>query len=80
MGQNQVILRHQKFHCPTSEGVSEVSEQTSERSGGRERSKQSGASKRVSGVSERANRQASGPVLTSLFLFVPDHSVVGVKQ
>ena len=38
----------------------------SERSGGRERSEQSGAS-------ERANGRASGPVLTSLFLFVPDH-------
>ena len=46
----------------------------SERGGGRERSEQSGASERVSGASERANGQASGPVLTSLFLFVPDHS------
>ena len=26
------------------------------------------------GASERANGRASGPVLTSLFLFVPDHS------
>ena len=43
-----------------SEGVSE---QTSERSGGHEQSKQSGASKRVSGASERANGRASGPVL-----------------
>ena len=42
----------------------------SERSGGRERSEQSGASEQVSGASERG----SGPVLTSLFLFVPDHS------
>ena len=47
MGQNQVILRHQKFTFP-----------------------------RVSGASERANGRASGPVLTSLFLFVPDHSDV----
>ena len=31
MGQNQVILRHQKFTFPTSEGVSEVSERASER-------------------------------------------------
>ena len=46
----------------------------SERSGGRKQSKQSGASERVSGASEQANRQASGPVLTSLFWFVPDHS------
>ena len=29
---------------------------------------------RVSGASERANGRASGPLLTSLFLFVPDHS------
>ena len=64
------------IHFPTSEGVSEVSERASERSGGRERSEQSGASERVSGASERANGRASGPVLTSLFLFVPDHSVV----
>ena len=28
----------------------------------------------MSGVSEQANGRASGPVLTSLFLFVPDHS------
>ena len=27
----------------------------------------------VSGASERANGRASGPVLTSLFLFIPDH-------
>ena len=46
----------------------------SERSGGRERSEQSGASERVSSASERANGRASGPVFTSLFLFVPDHS------
>ena len=31
---------------------------------------------RVSGASERANGQASGPVLSSRFLFVPDHSAV----
>ena len=39
------------------------SERTSEHSGGRERSEQSGASERVSGASERANGRASGPVL-----------------
>ena len=32
------------------------------------------ATERVSGASERANGRASGPVLTFLFLFVPDHS------
>ena len=37
---------------------------------------QSGASERVSSASERANGRASGPVLTSLFLFVPDHSAL----
>ena len=51
-----------------------MSEKTIERSGGREQSEQSGATERVSGASERANGGASGPVLTSLFLFVPDHS------
>ena len=30
----------------------------------------------MSGATERANGQASGPVLTSLFLFDPDHSAV----
>ena len=32
------------------------------------------------GVSERANGRASGPVLTSLFLFVPDHSAAFWKR
>ena len=30
-------------------------------------------------ASERANGRASGPVLTSLFLFVPDHSALIIK-
>ena len=47
----------------------------SERSGGRERSEQSGASERVSGASERANGRASFPILQSVFLAVIDHSV-----
>ena len=46
----------------------------SERSGGREQSKQSGASERGSGVSEQAKRRASGPVLLSAFLAALDHS------
>ena len=46
----------------------------SERSGGRERSEQSGASERVSGASERAIGRASGPVPQSVFLAVIDHS------
>ena len=62
---------HLIIHFPTSEGVSE---RTSERSGGRERSKLSGASERVSGASERANGRASGPVLQPVFLAVLDHS------
>ena len=36
------------------------------------------ASERVSGASEQANGRASGPVLTSLFLFVPDHSAMAM--
>ena len=62
MEQNQVILRY-----PNSLSHERGSERTSECSGGREQSEHSGASERVNG-------QASGPVLTSLFLFVPDHS------
>ena len=34
----------------------------------------------MSGASERANGRASGPVLTSLFLFVSDHSAVGEDE
>ena len=55
-----------------------MSERTSKRSGGRERSEQSGASEQVSGASERANERASGPVLRSVFLAVIDHSEGGI--
>ena len=48
-------------------------ERGSERSRGRERSEQSGASEQVSGASERANGRASGQVLTSQFLAVLPH-------
>ena len=34
----------------------------------------------MSGASERANGQASGPVLTSRFLFDPDHSARGASM
>ena len=34
----------------------------------------------MSGASERANGRASGPVLTSQFLFVPDHSASIAKS
>ena len=34
----------------------------------------------MSGASERANGRASGPVLTSLFLFVPDHSALPIFE
>ena len=51
-----------------------MSEQTSELSGGREQTEQSGASERVSGASERANGRAKGPVLQSVFLAVFDLS------
>ena len=49
---------------------------TSERSGGREQSKQSGASERVSGASEQANGRASGQVPESVFLAVLAHCVI----
>ena len=51
-----------------------VSERKSECSGERERSEQSGASEQVSGASEQPNRQASGPVLTSVFFSIFDQS------
>ena len=62
------------IHYPTSSGVSEgTSEQTSEPSGAREWSTQCGASKLVSGASERRNGGVSGPVLTSEFMAVLNH-------
>ena len=74
-GQNQVILRHQNFtFAQAREWAKWASEWTSEHSGGRERSEQSGASERVSGASEWANGRGSGPVLTSGFLVVLAHS------
>ena len=44
-----------------------MNEWTSERNGAYEQSEQFGASEQVTGASERANGQASGPVLTSRF-------------
>ena len=75
LGQNQVILRHQKFTFPWArEWAKWASKQMSERSGRREQSEQSGASKQVSGASERANGRASGPVPQSVFLVILAHS------
>ena len=54
-----------------------VSIKTSERNGASEQSEQCGANKWVSGVSELGNGQASGPVLTSGFLIILDHSDEG---
>ena len=77
MGQNQVILRHQKFAFPRArEWAKWASERTSEGSGGREQSEQSETSERVSGASERANGRASGPVFTSVFFSIFDHSAL----
>ena len=74
-GKNTDKLAIQSFTVPrVREWAKWTSEQTSDRSGAREQSEQGGASKRVSGASKRANRRVSGPVLTSGFLFVPDHS------
>ena len=47
------------------------------RSGGCERSEQSGASKRVSSASERAKGRASDPVLQSVFFVILAHSAPG---
>ena len=79
MGHNQVILRHQKFTFPrVREWAKWASEWTSERSGGRERSEQSGASEWVSGASKRVKGRASGPVLTSRFMAVLNHSALAL--
>ena len=59
----------QSFTVPRArEWAKWASERTSERSGGREQSEQSGASERVSGASKWANGWASGPVLQSVFI------------
>ena len=61
----------QSFTVPQAkEWAKWVSEQTSERRRGRERSIQSGASKQVSGASEWANGQASGPVLQAVLVIL----------
>ena len=65
MGQNREkhrINSHPIIHCPTNEGVSEVS-----------RAEQA---QRVSGASEQANGRASGPVLQSVFLALLAHSAL----
>ena len=54
-------LETSKIHFPRSEGVSKVSKRVNEW---------------VVQANEWANGQASGPVLTSLFSFVPDHSAL----
>ena len=66
------INSHWINHFSTSEGewVKWATERMSERRGARKQSKQGGASKWVSGASERA----SGPVHQSVFLAVLDHS------
>ena len=62
--QSSLSLRHRMIHYPT---------EVSERSGAHQRKEQGGENERVGRVSERLNRQASGPVLPSLFLVVLAH-------
>ena len=64
---------HLIIYFPTSEGVSEVSEQANEWA---QWSEQDGASEWVSGASEQANGRASGPVLHSGFLVILAHGTV----
>ena len=71
---------HPIIHCPTSEGVSEVSERANEWAQRRVWAKRAVRSKRTSGASERANGRASGPVLQSVFLAVPDHCVLLIMK
>ena len=63
------MISHLIIHSPTSEGVSECS-------GACKQSEQCGAFKRVSDVSKQANGQAKGPVFTSGFLALLDHSAL----
>ena len=68
MGQNRKkngINSHLIIHCPTSEGVSKVSE----RSGSRERSELCGESEQVSGASERMSGASEWPS-TYVWVFV----------
>ena len=66
-------MKNSLSHERGSERSERASEQVSAVEGACEASSPE-ASERVSGASERANGQESGPVLTSLFLFVPDLS------
>ena len=71
MVENEKKRNKQNSHFPTSE---EVSERANEWAQWRARAKQAVRSKQTSGVSERANGRASGPVLQCVFLVVPAHS------
>ena len=67
--------KNSKIHLLSHEQGSEwMSEWMGERSRACEQSEQGRASEWVGGVSERANRRASGPVLQSVFLVVLAHS------
>ena len=52
----------------------------SERSGAREWSESCGASEQVSDAIKRANGRANGPVLTSRFLAVLNHSAIATRD
>ena len=68
MVQDSLNMGHKILHYPMSSVASEwTSERANERSGAREQSEQSGASKWVSGASKWASEQANGPVLTPQF-------------
>ena len=73
---------HPIIHCPTREGVSEVSERANKWAQRRARAKRAvwskGRSERCEWTSERANGRANGPVLTSVFFSIFDHSVLVV--
>ena len=74
MVQNNLIFQDLVIHFPPSLGVSA---QASKRMSAAERASEASRAeqaKKVSGVSERANRRVSGPLLPSGFLDVLDHS------
>ena len=62
------------IYFPTSEGVSKVSERASERVSAAEGASEASSPEQANEFAVRANGRASGPVFTSLSLFVPDHN------
>ena len=68
---------HPTIHCPTSEGVSEVSERANEQGQRKAQAKRAVRSKRKS---ERTSERTSEWFSTTVFLAVIDHSALLKQQ